>query len=176
MFTSVPVGSCPRSYLFANKTVRIGVYTAPKCITKAIRHLLHWSFSYFLHKTCIWSSNTTQFLAPYTHRDKQYLTRLNDMTQKYRTTIRETQNLNSWSVGLGPAFILSTTWWTWVITELAGGHRATKSGSTDSRQNVLRVQQGEVNGTMRATVSYYIYSFAYHQLILRADIYNSDGT
>ena len=199
MFTSVPVGSCPRSYLFANKTARIGVYTAPKCITKAIRHLLHWSFSYFLHKTCIWSSNTTQFLAPYTHRDKQYLTRLNDMTQKYRTTIRETQNLNSWSVGLGPAFILSTTWWTWVrkhwsaflikalrynyqfcsrwiITELAGGHRASKSGSTDSRQNVLRVQQGEVNGTMRATVSYYIYSFAYHQLILRADIYNSDGT
>ena len=79
------------------------------------------------------------------------------MTQKYRTTIRETQNLNSWSVGLGPAFILSTTWWTWVrkhwsaflikalrynyqfcsrwiITELVGGHRASKSGSTDSRQ------------------------------------------
>ena len=139
MFTFVSVGSSPRSYLFANTTVRIGVYTAPKYITKAIRHLLHWSFSYFLHKTCVWSSDTTQFLAPCTHMDKQYFshfkgrtkcepkltqkllkarkpekTRLNDMSQKYRTTIRETQNLNSWSAGLGPAVILSTTWWTWL--------------------------------------------------------------
>ena len=40
------------------------------------------------------------------------------MTKKYRTTTRETQNLNSWSVSLGPAVILNTTWWTWV-----GGHR-----------------------------------------------------
>ena len=71
------------------------------------------------------------------------------MTQKYRTTIRETQNLNSWSVGLGPAFILSATWWTWVckhwsailikalhyncqfcsrwiITGLVGGHRVSR--------------------------------------------------
>ena len=28
--------------------------------------------------------------------------------------------------------------------------------------NHLRVGQSEVNGTMRASVSYYIYSFAYH--------------
>ena len=28
--------------------------------------------------------------------------------------------------------------------------------------NLLRVGQSEVNGTMRASVSYYIYSFAYH--------------
>ena len=38
-------------------------------------------------------------------------TQLNDMTQKYRTTIRETQNLNTWSVDFGPAVILSSTWW-----------------------------------------------------------------
>ena len=31
------------------------------------RNALHWSFSYFLHKTCIRSSDTTQFLALYTH-------------------------------------------------------------------------------------------------------------
>ena len=47
-------------------------------------------------------------------------TRQNDMTQKYATTIRETQKPQpSWSVGLGPAVILSTTWWTstwaWMI-------------------------------------------------------------
>ena len=36
-------------------------------------------------------------------------TRLNDMTQKYMTTIRETQNLNTWSVDLGPTAILRTT-------------------------------------------------------------------
>ena len=40
----------------------------------------------------------------------------------------------------------------------------------------LRVGQSEVNGTMRASVSYYIYLFAYHSLIPRDDIYNSDGT
>ena len=33
-----------------------------------------------------------------------------------------------------------------------------------------------MNETMGATVSYNIYSFAYHQLILGDDIYNSDGT
>ena len=42
--------------------------------------------------------------------------------------------------------------------------------------NHLRVGQSEVNGTMRASVSYYIYSFAYHLLIPRDDIYNSDRT
>ena len=71
----------PPSYLFANTTVRIGVYTAPKYITKAIRHLLHWSFSYFLHKTCIWSSDTKQFLDPYTHMDKQYFSRFKGRTK-----------------------------------------------------------------------------------------------
>ena len=62
----------------------------------------------------------------------------------------------------------------WIITGLVGGHRASKSGSTDSRQKFF--VSNKVNGTMRATVSYNIYSFAYHQLILRDDIYNSDGT
>ena len=85
-------------------------------------------------------------------------TRLNDMAQKYRTTIREKQNLNSWSAGLGPAVILSTTWWTWVAKHgpailikalryqfcsqwikagLVGRHRASKLGATDSRQTSL---------------------------------------
>ena len=81
------------------------------------------------------------------------------MTQKYRTTIRETQNLNTWSVDLGPAVILSTTWWNstwcehgpailikglryynnqfcsrWIKLGLDGRHWASKSGSADSRQ------------------------------------------
>ena len=59
MFTSVSVGSNPRPYLFATATVRMGVYTAPKYITKAIQHLSHWSLSCFLHKTCIRSSDTS---------------------------------------------------------------------------------------------------------------------
>ena len=34
-----------------------------------------------------------------------------EQSKKYRTKIRETQNLNTWSVDLGLAVILSTTWW-----------------------------------------------------------------
>ena len=51
MFTSVSVGSNPRSYLFATATVRMGVYTALKYITKAIQHLSHWSLFTFTFTT-----------------------------------------------------------------------------------------------------------------------------
>ena len=39
LFTSVSVGSSPRSYLFASATGRISVHTAPKYGTKPIRYL-----------------------------------------------------------------------------------------------------------------------------------------
>ena len=34
-----------------------------------------------------------------------------EQSKTYRTTIREAQNLNTWGVDLGPAAILSVTWW-----------------------------------------------------------------
>ena len=43
IFTSVLVDSSPRSYLFTSATVRISVYTAPKCGTEPIRYVtLHF--------------------------------------------------------------------------------------------------------------------------------------
>ena len=49
-------------------------------------------------------------------------------------------------------------------------------GRTGGSPNALLVGHSEVNGTKRANVSYSIYSFAYHYLIPRDDIYNSNGT
>ena len=39
IFTCVLVGSSPRSYIITSATVRIGVYTAPRCGTKPIRYV-----------------------------------------------------------------------------------------------------------------------------------------
>ena len=102
------------------------------------------------------------------------------------TEIRETQNLNSWSVGLAPAVILSTSRSTstndhraghpedipvaratssaagiYKKTELVGRHGSSKSGSNDSTEAYFVSDKvPEVNGTMPASVSYYIYSLA----------------
>ena len=97
------------------------------------------------------------------------------------TEIRETQNL-----GLDPAVILSTSRSTstndhraghpedipvaratsaaagiYKKTELVGRHGSSKSGSNDSSEACFVSDKvPEVNGTMPASVSYYIYSFA----------------
>ena len=97
------------------------------------------------------------------------------------TEIRETQNL-----GLDPAVILSTSRSTstndhraghpedipvaratssaasiYKKTELVGRHGSSKSGSNDSTEAYFVSDKvPEVNGTMPASVSYYIYSLA----------------
>ena len=56
---------------------------------------------------------------------------------------RQQTELNTWIGNLEPDLLAGKAWCTWVAHH-------------------LRVGQSEVNGTMRATVYYYIYSFAYH--------------